>query len=206
MPDPKLISIIIANNPGRFVSVKYTDKQGGKGIYTMILASYGKLLCNALGYLGSLNDHDLQIIHRDLVARDDFCIQKRPPVYGRKAFTLQMVREVYQDVIANIETAMEYHADGMPRKGNYTDAVCDDNGFPIRGLRTHIEDSTRVYVAGIKAGFHPLKAGDKKEPTNSAPETLIGNLLRKKAGLSKWRHLKGGTIEKLSANGETYQP
>ena len=202
----KLVDMLIANNPGRFVSVKYTDKQNGLGVYTMILASYGKLLCRALGNLGSIDDHGLQLIHRELIARDDFCIQKRPPVYGRKAFTLEMVRDVYQNVIESIETSIEYHADGMPRKGNYTDPVCDENGVRVRGLRTHIEDPKRVYVAGIKAGFHPLKDGDKKEPTNSAPETLIGNLLREKAGLSKWRHLKGGTIERLAASGETYQP
>ena len=180
-----LVSVVQQNDPGRFAAVKYRDRFGCIGVFTMILACYGGVVRRALATVEAMTDAVL--------------LERCPP-----GLDLEIMREAREALIASYQASIASDYDGMPRPGQYTEAVTVD-GEAVKGLRQHVDDPSRVYVAGLKVGFRLIEAGTERPTVKHRPLTIAKNAITRGLSVTKWRNLKGGEIVTLSADGERYE-
>ena len=180
-----LIDILQKVTPGRFVAVRYTDSRGAEGIYTFILADYGRAVRAALAAVEGMTPPKLA--------------ERCPP-----GITLDTMRDARAALIASYQKSISSDYDGSPRPGQYTETVKVD-GETVKGLRRHVDDPSRVYVAGIKVGFSLISEGEPRKSVNSRPLTIAKNAITRGLSVARWRHLKGGEIVRFAAEGETFE-
>ena len=180
-----LIDILQKVTPGRFVAIRYTDSRGTEGVYTFILADYGRAVRAALSAVQGMTAPQLA--------------ERCPP-----GISLETMAEAREALIASYQKSIASDYDGPPRPGQYTEAVKVD-GETVKGLRCHVDDPSRVYVAGVKVGFRLISEGEPRKPVNSRPLTIAKNAITRGLSVARWRHLKGGEIVRFAAEGETFE-
>ena len=194
-----LLETVEQNAPGRMVSVRFEKVNGAVGIYTLILANYGGVLRRDLVKVMALVE--------DFNIGDDGEITFTPgPELAAMASeigqTVADMCKAWKAVYLSITSAIERRATGMVTKGSYTKKP---EGYDGEGIREHVSGDGRVYVVGLLVKYHHVKDGkdDGKRPTKRAT-TIAKDAIRAGLSRTRWKHLPGGQIVKLSADGRTW--
>ena len=195
-----VVSVVEQNESTRFVAVRYRDAYGCVGVYTMVLACYGGLLKKALKAVMAMDDGDLM----------DVC----PPMHIWGG--LDLMQRARKALIVSYQGRIARHDDGITRPGQYTEAFKVD-GESIKGLRQHVDDPSRVYVAGLKVRFRLIEPGEDRPVTCAPvrciagacdvahkPLTVAKKAIERDLNIAKWRTLKACEIVTIGANGERF--
>ena len=182
-----LLDTVAQNAPGRMVSVRFEKSNGALGIYTMVLADYGGVLSRDLAKVEALTVEALQGLADEI---------------GQTLEDLQTAAAaVHKSIIAALYRRFTHE----PTKGSYTMPI---EGYEdAKGLRQHKSGDGRVYVAGMCIAYHHLRDGEEEEKEDKRRATTIAkDAIRAGLSRARWRHLPGGQIVSLKADGVSWAP